>query len=102
MTVARQAPLSMGFSRQEYWNGLPFPSPEALPNPGIEPRSPALQADSLLSKLLGRCYLLEWLRSKKKKVLARIWGNWNIRALLMGILNGTAAMENGMEVLQKK
>ena len=47
-TVARQAPLSMGFSRQEYWiAGLPFPSPGHLPNPGIEPRSPALQADSL-------------------------------------------------------
>ena len=46
-TVARQAPLSMGFSRQEYWNGLPFPSPGDLPNPGIEPRSPALQAESL-------------------------------------------------------
>ena len=45
--MARQAPLSMGFSRQEYWRGVPFPSPEALPNPGIEPRSPALQADSL-------------------------------------------------------
>ena len=39
--------LSMGFSRQEYWNGLPFPSPWDLPNPGIEPRSPALQADSI-------------------------------------------------------
>ena len=38
-TVAYQAPLSMGFSRQEYWNRLPFPSPEELPNPGIEPRS---------------------------------------------------------------
>ena len=46
-TVARQAPLSMGFSRQEYWSGLPFPSPEDLPNPGMEPWSPALQADSL-------------------------------------------------------
>ena len=46
-TVACQAPLSMGFSRQEYWSGLPFPSPEDLPDPGIEPRSPALQADSL-------------------------------------------------------
>ena len=46
-TVAHQAPLSMGFSRQEYWNGLPFFSPGDLPNPGIEPRSPALQADSL-------------------------------------------------------
>ena len=47
-TVAYQAPLSMGFSRQEYWSGLPFPSPKDLPNPGTEPRSPALQADSLL------------------------------------------------------
>ena len=47
LTVARQAPQSMKFSRQEYWNGLPFPSPGDLPDPGIEPRSPALQADSL-------------------------------------------------------
>ena len=45
-TVACQAPLSMRFSRQEYWTGLPFPSPGDLPDPGIEPRSPALQADS--------------------------------------------------------
>ena len=41
-TVAYHAPPSMGFSRQEYWSGLPFPSPEDLPDPGIEPRSPAL------------------------------------------------------------
>jgi len=47
-TVAHQAPLSMGFSRQERWSGFPFPSPGDLPNPTIEPRSPALQADSLL------------------------------------------------------
>ena len=46
-TVAHQAPLSMGFSRQEYWSGVPFPSPGDLPNPGIEPMSLALQADSL-------------------------------------------------------
>ena len=45
-TVARQAPLSMGFSRQEYWSGLPFPPPGDLPDPGIELPSPALQADS--------------------------------------------------------
>ena len=45
-TVAHQAPLSIGFSRQEYWSGLPFPSPGDLPNPGIEPRSLTLQADS--------------------------------------------------------
>ena len=50
-TVARQAPLSMEFSRQEYWSGLPFPSPGDLPYPGIEPRSPTLQADSLPSEL---------------------------------------------------
>ena len=52
-TVACQAPLSMGFSRQEYWSGLPFPSPRDLPDPGIDPRSPALQADSLLTELRG-------------------------------------------------
>ena len=47
-TVAHQPPLSMGFSRQEYGSGLPFPSPGDLPNPGVEPMSPALQTDSLL------------------------------------------------------
>ena len=45
-TVAHQALLSLGFSRQEYWSGFPFPSPGDLPDPGIEPGSPALQADS--------------------------------------------------------
>ena len=50
-TVAYQAPPSTEFSRQEYWSGLPFPSPGDLPDPGIEPRSPALQADALLSEL---------------------------------------------------
>ena len=50
-TVAHQAPLSMGFSRQEYWSGLPFPCPGDLPSLGIEPGSPALQADSLPSEL---------------------------------------------------
>ena len=47
-TVALQASLSMIFSRQEYWSGFPFPSPEELPDPGIEPRSLALQADSTI------------------------------------------------------
>ena len=46
-TVAHQASLFMGFPRQEYWSGLPFPSAGDLPHPGIEPRSTALQADSL-------------------------------------------------------
>ena len=49
-TVAHQTPLSMGFSRQEYWSGLPFPSPGELPHLGIEPRSPTLQADALTSE----------------------------------------------------
>ena len=53
-TSAYQAPPSMEFSRQEYWSGLPFPSPEDLPNPGIEPGSPALQADALLSEPPGK------------------------------------------------
>ena len=49
-TAAHQAPPSMGFSRQEYWSGLPFPSPGDLPDPGIEPQSPASQADALPSE----------------------------------------------------
>ena len=53
-TVAHQAPLSTGFSRQEYWSGLPFPSRGDLPDPGIKPWSPALQADSLPTELPGK------------------------------------------------
>ena len=53
-TVAYQAPPSMGFSRQEYWSGLPFPSPGDLPNPGIEPGSLALQTDALPSEPPGK------------------------------------------------
>ena len=53
-TVAHQALLSIGFSRQKYWSGLPFPSPGDLPNPGIEPGSPTLQADSLPTELPGK------------------------------------------------
>ena len=49
-TAAHQAPPSVGFSRQEYWSGLPFPSPGDLPDPEIEPRSPSLQADALTSE----------------------------------------------------
>ena len=49
-TVACSAPLTTGYSRQEYWSGLPFPSPGDLPDPGIEPRSPAMEADALTSE----------------------------------------------------
>ena len=58
-TVACQAPLSMEFSRQEYWNGLPFPPPGGFPDPGIElasPASPTLQADSLPGEPSGNLY----------------------------------------------
>ena len=53
-TVAYHTPPSVGFSRQEYWSGLPLPSPGDLPDPGIEPKSPALQVDSLRTELQGK------------------------------------------------
>ena len=52
--VAHQVPPSIGFYRQEYWSGLPFPSPGDIPDPGIKPRSPVLQADTLTSEPLGK------------------------------------------------
>ena len=77
-TIAYQASPSMGFPRQEYWSGLPFPSPGGLPNPGIESRSPALQADALPSAppwkltigythyLKERIHILNHMQKKKK------------------------------------
>ena len=62
-TVACQAPLSMGFSTQEYWSGLPFPSPGYLPDPGIKPRSPELQADTLTSEPPGKPSYLTYMQS---------------------------------------
>ena len=55
--IACQAPLSMGFSRQEHWSGLPFPSRRYLPYPGIKPGSPALQADDLPTELRGKLFV---------------------------------------------
>ena len=63
-TVTHQVPLSMEFSRQEYWSGLPFPSPGDLPNAGIKPGSPALQTDSLPSEPPGKLTEL-----KKKNII---------------------------------
>ena len=63
-TVAYQSSQSMEFSRQEYWNGLPFPSPGDLPDPGIGPRSPALQADALPSEPPGKSSTKEYIRDK--------------------------------------
>ena len=58
-TVAHQAPPSMEFSRKEYWSGLPFPSPGDVPNPGIEPRSPTLQADSVPPEPLEKVHFTD-------------------------------------------
>ena len=60
-TVAHQTPLSMGFSRQEYWRGLPCPTPEDLPGPGIKARSPTLQADCLPIQPLGKSSYLGYI-----------------------------------------
>ena len=59
-TIVHHGPLSMEFSRQEHWSGLPCPSPGDLPDPGIEHWSPALQADSLLSELSGNYYMIDF------------------------------------------
>ena len=68
-TVAHQAPLSMEFSRQEYWSGQSFPFPGDLPDPGFEPRSPALQADSLPSEPPGK----PWLTLAMENIRLRRW-----------------------------
>ena len=65
-----QAPPSMGFSRQEYWNGVPFPSLEDLPDPGIKPGSPTLQAETLPSEPPGKpTFLLRWNEKNLKNIL---------------------------------
>ena len=80
-TVAHQTSLSMGFSRQEYWSGLSFPSPGDLPDAGIEPKSPALQADALVSEPPGKPKMVKFMlcvfRHNFKKLL---------RAMLLKLL----------------
>ena len=63
----------MGFSRQEYWSGLPFPSPGDLPNPGIKPRSPALQTDALLSEPPGKLLKYSWFKMLCQSLLLAKW-----------------------------
>ena len=69
-TVAYQTPPSMGFPRREYWSGFPFPSPGDLPNPGMEPRSPVLQTDTLPSEPPG--YFFDFLSKGLCLVLSSI------------------------------
>ena len=100
--VACQAPLSMGSSRQEYWSGLPFPSPGDLPNPVIKHRSPALQADSLLvyTRHAGndRCFFLYFLYKKDKlglikKVLSHLLLAFLIRKRFQKVFDSTERKE---------
>ena len=71
-TVAHQAPLFMGFSRQEYWSGLPFPSPGDLPSTGVQPGPPALQTDTLLSEPPGINASFSW----SSTTLSTMWETW--------------------------
>ena len=92
-TVAHQTPLSMGFSRQEYWSGLPFPSLGDLPNPGIEPGSPTFQADALTSKPPGRLDI----NCKKKKTIR----NTNTQTLNNTFLNNQHVTEEIKREIKK-
>ena len=80
-TVACQAPLSMGFSRRERWSGLPFPSPEDLPDPGIEPTSPESQADSLPTGLWGKSYHLCYWKWKLLSLVLLFSTPWTIQSM---------------------
>ena len=71
-TVAQNAPLSIRFPEQKYWRGLPFPSPGDLPDPGIKPRSPALQVDSLLLSYPGSNSLISCSLFSKQKTTTPI------------------------------
>ena len=84
-TVAYQAPPSMGFSRQECWSGLPFPSPGDLPDPGIEPRSPALQADALPSEPPGKQKpVILLLKTQLSQVTVAGWSWHEVALEIMG------------------
>jgi len=73
--VAHQAPPSMGFFRQEYWSGLPFPSPGDLPDTGIEPRFPTLQADALTSEPPGKPNISEQNCNSKRYIHPYVHNN---------------------------
>ena len=111
-TLVRQTPLSMEFSRQEYWHGLPCPSPGNLPNPGIELRSPVLQADSLLCEPTGSTsYVIREMQIKTMRYhftsirmakiqrltppnSVRMWRNSNCHTLMVVLQNDTATLED--------
>ena len=94
-TVAHQAPLSMGFSRQEYWSGLPFPTPGDLPDPGMEPASPAWQVGSL--PLSQRYYSV----IKKNRVLIHATIYMDLKGVVGNERNLTSCMLENIEYAQK-
>ena len=86
-TVAHQAPLSMGFSRQEYWSGLPFPPPEDLPDPGIKPASLELAGRFFITELKGRPILLIQYVKKINNSTCNQFFTLLIKILLLLVLN---------------
>ena len=94
-TLACKAPLSMGFSRQEYCGGLPFPSPGDLPDPEMEPRSPASWADALLSELRGKQLITEWYDYW-------CWSWFNIGSSLMGAWKDPIASSGDPDAVWQK
>ena len=96
MDLALQAPLSLEFSRQEYWSGLPFPSLGDLSDPGIKPGSPELQANTLLSELLGKPqYFPE--REKSQHCIK----DWNIMDCSIAKLEGAWQWRNAFKILRE-
>ena len=90
-TAAHQAPVSMGFSRQEYWSGLPFTSPGDLHNPGIELKSPALQADSLPTELWAKSQMLWEVTNQCREPLAMgVWWSWCLWGLQLSCLSASS------------
>ena len=90
--ITCQAPLSMGFSRQEHWSGFPFPSPGDLPNPRIKPGSPTLQADSLPAEPLGKhkeCQTISKMNSTNQIML----GNFLVNYVMCGLCIHSSSLE---------
>ena len=85
-TAAHQAPPSLGFSRQEHWSGLPFPSPGDLPDPGIEPTSPALAADSIPSR-----YTLKWLSPELNVCVVRT-ERWSQKGKALAVIQSRCSI----------
>ena len=90
--ITCQVPLSMGFSRQEHWSGLPFPSPGDLPNPGIKPGSPTLQVDSLPAEPPGKpkeCQTISKMNSTNQIML----GNFLLDFIMCGLCIHSSSLE---------